>query len=494
MARKRDTGLIMPPRIARERVHAWLSATTDVPVRIVCAPIGSGKTEAIKQYVAQADGAITYAHATRSATLADLDRALGDAASVVIDDMDRLSDEVAEAFLDRLLDHPTQRRYILVGSSRLRLGASRLLADGCAVAMDPQTLVFDEAEIEALARASKVRVKRSDVEALIDATDGWALAVSWIVRDAAERGSNLLDAVTPWVHERGPLVLEYLERAAGQGGDVRLWLDEVRYGDPRIARMHIDRLEEIGLPVLRNKNDVRFCAMLERIVADAATSVPAGVDSTAVLRVSLFGRFRCEFGGVELPFERRREKNVLAYVALAAAGGRTRDELIEAFWPGVPREIAAQNLRTALSRTRRALSDGLGGGAVERFFKTGNTIQLSETNTVIDVRRYTEHITTGKLEESRGDLAAARYHYATAEHLYGDGPLAGEPIESCFDEPLEALRQSHLQVLAKLVRLHAAASESEERRIYLMRLMNLAHDTELSESLLRATASTPDPS
>jgi DNA-binding SARP family transcriptional activator len=234
--------------------------------------------------------------------------------------------------------------------------------------------------------------------------------------------------------------------------------------------------------------------MLERIVADAATSVPAGVDSTAVLRVSLFGRFRCEFGGVELPFERRREKNVLAYVALAASGGRTRDELIEAFWPGVPREIAAQNLRTALSRTRRALSDGLGGGAVERFFKTGNTIQLSETNTVIDVRRYTEHITTGKLEESRGDLAAARYHYATAEHLYGDGPLAGEPLESCFDEPLEALRQSHLQVLAKLVRLHAAASESEERRIYLMRLMNLAHDTELSESLLRATASTPDPS
>lgn len=427
---------------------------------------------------------------TDASLISDLELAVEDAAEIVLDGLDRAPVRVVGAVAERLLDENDPRRYVIFGTSRQRLGLPELLLSGRGIAIDPALFSLNAEEIARLADAAKAAYEPDDIAALLEATEGWRLAVTGIVRHAAESGLTLGEAIDPWCRERGSLVLEHLECQVPVGEEIHAMLDAGLSADAQSARRYFERLESLGFPIQRPPEGLRPYRIIEQIVRLAGIDQhPA--DEPPLMLLNLLGRFHCQIGGREVRFQRRREMNVFAYVALAKNGQRSREELIAAFWHDVPHSVASQNLRTALSRIRHAIAAIVGNDAVDRYFNTAAEIKLSTTLVVLDVRRFSNHISQGMLDEgSRSKTSVARYHYSAAERLYGDGLLASEAAEPCFAAPAAELERSYREVLAKLVRLTHAEGEIDRGRDYMLRLMNRTDDVELRESIVRSTFET----
>jgi len=188
-------------RIERPRLAAWFTDTRHASVRIVCAPLGSGKTCAVQQYADGQGGSTGYVRVPAGAGAAALRGVLargGAFTEIVLDEIDRADPDGYRALVDDITDGLIDTRLILIGRSRRRLHGHALVARGLAVACDPALLAFDAEETAALATLMRVLSDGQDVNQLLHDTEGWALATQWLVRDAAEAGRTLSDAFARW--------------------------------------------------------------------------------------------------------------------------------------------------------------------------------------------------------------------------------------------------------------------------------------------------------
>ncbi|HWT05781.1 MAG TPA: hypothetical protein VN224_08490, partial [Xanthomonadales bacterium] len=111
-------------RIERPRLAAWFTDTRHASVRIVCAPLGSGKTCAVQQYADAQGGSTGYVRVPAGAGAAALRGILaqrGGFAEIVLDDVDRADPDGYRALVDDITDGVTETRLLLVGRSRRRL-------------------------------------------------------------------------------------------------------------------------------------------------------------------------------------------------------------------------------------------------------------------------------------------------------------------------------------------------------------------------------------
>src|ERR1700676_3687773 len=79
--------------VERRRVLEWCDATGDAAVRILCGPIGSGKTFAARQFVAAGGGRAAYVRVPTRIDAESLRAAIAAAPAletVVLDDVDRI--------------------------------------------------------------------------------------------------------------------------------------------------------------------------------------------------------------------------------------------------------------------------------------------------------------------------------------------------------------------------------------------------------------------
>jgi len=453
-------------RIERPRLAAWFTETQRSPVRIVCAPLGSGKTCAVQKYGDVQAGSTGYVRVPDGADAAALRGIVARGAGfaeIVLDDVDRADPHGYRALLDDITDGVIDARLVLVGRSRRRLQGHALVARGLAVACDPALLAFDAAETEALAAQMGVLHDEQDVAQLLHDTEGWALATQWLVRDAAESGRTLNDAFARWRERNGHLLLELIEqeacyeptalaafcRALGEG-----WAG---------SQSEAEDLEQLGLPIVRTRSGLRPYRILNRLARPAiAPHVTAAV--TPMMFVNVFGRFRCEIGGRPVAFSRRRDQQVFTYVALAPDCRTSRDDLLDAFWPGINRTIAAQGLRTTLSRIRRAVADV--GPAVdpERYFETTGEVRINARTVAIDVHRFVDHVEQARLDEARGSVEGAKHHYRLAQRIYVDRLLASEASEPCLDLRAREFEKLHVEVLTRVTELHAATGDLDVAR------------------------------
>ena len=81
------------------------------------------------------------------------------------------------------------------------------------------------------------------------------------------------------------------------------------------------------------------------------------IDRRIHLSLSFLGPFRCLVDGVDISsdFRTKKERALLAYLAIESNRQHPRDTLGEIFWPGKPEGYARMNLRQALSGIRRAI-------------------------------------------------------------------------------------------------------------------------------------------
>jgi DNA-binding SARP family transcriptional activator len=491
-----DRSLFAPSeaRLAeRPRVLSWLEATAGYRVRILCAPIGSGKSTVLREYGRHLGKRAVLVCVGRNASYDDLAAqvdAAGKGVEIMIDDLDLAPAPVVEAFVERVLAGNENTKFIVTGTSRRDLRHQVLLVRRLATAIDPTALAFDADEVHRLAVSLRVAHDADDVKCLLEETEGWPIAVDWILRDAAETHGTLNGATEAWCETRGHLLLEFLDQKIAFDTDAHAAFSALLQVGAVCAGRELERLEALGLPIHGTRRTLRPNPLMMRL-ASSEGAVPVAPEPVGpLMRVRAFGLFRCDIAGKPLGFCRRRDKNVFAYVALARDGRASREELLAALWPGVSRIVATQGLRTTLSRIRRSIGDIVGAGNVDRYFSTAGDIRINPALTTLDVQRFAEHLDHAHLEEARGASASARSHYAAAVRLYGPGLLASEPLEVPFVDRIANAEAHYIEALIRLVEIHTRRGENDRARIYAQQILERSQDAEQRGRAVRVFAGT----
>jgi hypothetical protein len=463
-------------RAERNRLTSLIQASSNLAPLIVCAPIGSGKTAALMHYAGRSNGCYLNVRGLLARSGSDAQCAFDDlpayADLIVIDDFDIAPPEAIDALFDRIAAGTDGRRYIVAGRSRQRMRVSRALALGRASLLDGSALAFDRDEMAQLADRYRLRYDDEDLAQLLHDTDGWPIAIHWIMRDALRSGERLRGAFESWRDSHGHLLAEFATSEYERDIDEYLRFTMLLRRGFEGAEPALERFEALGFPVVRTRSALRPNRVLSRL-ANAETDFATKADRPAqpTMSITVLGRFRCEIGRRKVVFARRRDQNVLIFVALAPNGRATRRQLLEAFWPDVDRESAKQGLRTTLSRIRRAIGEVVGAELVDVYLRSTEDICIDNEHVTSDLRRFDENHALGQLEESRGELSAAKRYYAAADRLYADRLLASEAVEPCFAPRVGELEATYVAILSRLVALHMADSEREAARAWTSKLM-----------------------
>jgi hypothetical protein len=472
--------------VQRQRVLQWFDATSRSSVRIVCAPVGCGKTIAVKQYASRRPGATVYVSVPAGAGARFLHETLAVAKNgteIVLDGVDKMEAAVYTGFVENICHGLIEAKLVLVGRSRRRMQVHALLARGVAAAYDPAALAFDTTEISALAKAFGVAHDDDSVAQALYDTEGWAVAAEWLIRDAAESGRALRDAFTHWRDKNGHLLLEFVENEryaddADAFESFRILLTSA----PGEERLELERLEQVGLPLVRTRGGPRPFRILRRLAA-ASRGIPADRISRPLpplMMLNVLGQFRCEIAGTPIVFSRRRDQSVFVFVALAPEGRATREAVMDAFWPGIDHRVAAQGLRTTLSRIRRAISEAAPGFDPELYFHTTGDLRLDWATIALDLRRFIELIEQGRLDDALGATESAKRHYRLAYCMYHDRLLASEAPEPCFERATKTLDALYLEALSRLTQLHAAFGELDTAREYAKEYMSASRGKDIA--------------
>jgi hypothetical protein len=450
--------------IARPRVLDSLAWSDLAPVRMLCAPHGGGKTTALLQYAALHHDVLVATlppQASRSQVMAELAKCSG-ARITVVDQADGASPAGTDALFEEIDTHwPDGRRYLMSGSSRTRMRLQPLAAQGIATIIDASVFSFDSTEIGALADAQGVATTEFDVEQLKYDTDGWPVAVSWVIRDAARNGRPLRGAFEQWRVLYGHLLLELVTGEYGDARSSEAFIDAIQSIDDPKSQRALERLDAAGYPIVRMRASLRPYRVLMQIAgaAPAAERAPPG----GQLNLRLFGRFSCRIAGQPVAFDRRRDQNVLTYIALSPGATVTRAELLLTFWPDASRAVASQGLRTTLCRLRRALANAAGCDAGLYVF-VGNSIALDLSRVSVDARAFRDCAELAETEDANGNVSAAREHYAAAEHLYLGALLASEAPEPQLSAHMAEYSELFKHVRARAGALAATAATSTRVR------------------------------
>lgn len=165
-----------------------------------------------------------------------------------------------------------------------------------------------------------------------------------------------------------------------------------------------------------------------------------GEDSCAVPHVTvlLLGGFEVQVGGRPVPSEAWRHQRAIELVARLALSPRHRlhrEQAIETFWPTLPLEAGAANLRKAAHHARRALGaeDAIVLGGEHVSLWPGAEIEVDATVFEGDA----------KAALDSGDSQAC----AKVVPIYGGELLPDIPYQEWADEPRRRLRALYLRLL-----------------------------------------------
>jgi len=178
---------------------------------------------------------------------------------------------------------------------------------------------------------------------------------------------------------------------------------------------------------------------------------------TVSLDLALLGDFRVRIDGVDIPSAAWRQGRAAALVKLLALSPRkrlSRDEAIEALWPGVSPEAGGTNVRKAVHFARRAL-----GGEATIGVRSGSIELWPDGPIATDVDRF-EAASAAAFSAHDGDS------FRQAAELYAGDLLPDDRAEPWSDERRRALRETYLGVLrgaglwARLVELDPTDEEA----------------------------------
>jgi len=466
---------IAPAVLERQRVGAWLDRHAQTAIRLLCAPAGSGKTTSAVLYARRRPGAVLFVAVTPGATPAGLIAQIAACAGhhaetyaelvdalaalapleIIVDNIDGATAEARDLLGRIYLDVPDGATFLYLARSEDAVPLHRGRANGLVDVCDPALLAFDTNEITHFAASLGVEESLRAAAQLREATHGWAIAVAGACRTAAANGLRLVDALPAWrrAHERS--LRELLgEARGGAAREVAAALDELLAGHTLFDDEMLAACRRAGLFVSEWNGRPALNPLVRALTAPAqavesASSVPPAI-------IEMFGRFEMSIEGRSIDWTRRRDRQIIAFLATRPHGRATRAEIIAAFWPEADRQLAGQSLRTACSTIRRAIAACVGRANVGRYFIGNYVLQLVLENAVISSREFGKEYELAMAAYERRAYATSFANLRAAELLYRSPFLAGEPPAG-WAVPYEAQFAAMFgEVVARLDRLSAA--------------------------------------
>lgn len=506
---------LAPSVIRRPRLEDWIGRFSSVPVRLLVAPAGFGKTTAMLSYLRNSQSKGLYCYLRRGATAADVWAAIaasvqaecevGEATCIDHPQMMRLLagcapvelaldcsdplDADGVAAITRLIDDLPEGVSLLIASrSRTAIDVGRLIADGMASLCDAERLAFDANETRHLAEACKVGYVHGDVNKLLDASDGWPLVVSGAIRKAAEDGCDLSSALENWRSRYGHLFTEYIGNALEHAPETEAAVvRQLMAGSACRDEQKLEALEMEGLFVIHDARGYRPLRALSRLRA-AHRSTPSKIHNATPLHVRMFGRFQTDIDDHPVEWIRRRDQQIFKYVALSRDGTVSRIELAQTFWPNAEKHLVAQSLRTACCNIRKAIANIVGTEEVDHYFLADGDVSLNLNNVIVDVRRFLAHANDGDAQFERTELRAAYAHYRTAEQLYAGTLLLGEAEEAWFTGQASALDERHTAVLERLAEIAIELGDFGAAANHARRVVEIKPESETARDVLAKLA------
>jgi hypothetical protein len=435
-----------PTIVDRPRIALWLKVCATMPLRLLVAPAGSGKTTVAVHYARTRPGNCAYLRLTPgipgSALITQLGRATGDASvrtydellahldrltptEIIVDNVDGAVGEARDLLSRVYADVGERVTFIYLARSIKAIDVNAARAAGLADVCDETLFAFDAAEVAELARLAGSGIERHATGELLGATHGWALAVAGACRAAAAHQLEFAEALVYWRRTNDPALRELVADALRFVPDaVRRAFNNALSGPLAPDTETLTMLRSHGLFVSFYAQRLALNPLLRFEPDDVP--VPTA-DDVPLATIEMFGRFTMSVDGRSVVWERRRDRQIIQFLAMQPNGRATRADLIATFWPDGDPHLARQSLRTAFCTIRAALAACVGSTNVSHYFVADHVVELKLAHAVISARRFAELFERGQSADTEDDLAAALSYYREAERLYRSGFLAGEP-------------------------------------------------------------------
>jgi hypothetical protein len=377
---------------------------------------------------------------------------------VIVDQVDEVSVEARELLRRAVRNGPKTTQFIITA----RGDRIRDVAGPFGRICDPALFRFDADELSRLCEANGVTFTSPEIELALQMTNGWATALADTVRSARPGPLPLADAVKDWRNGGGAVVQSIVERMLEVAAPHDAALLTIVLAEPqRATPAQLAELAGCGLfvDVVAGRPQLNpVVAAGGRDVARARLRHDDPPDGDAAF-LTLFGSFRMTLQGSEVRFSRRRDRQIIAYLALAPEGRATRTELFDAFWPRADRDSRSQGLRTACSMIRSALARCTGREHVDKYFRVeGGAVILGMEHLTCDLHAFEAEIARATEAELAGDGARAGSAWAAAAALYTAPLLDDEP-------PAAWIAERAAQVAADAARARRRAGTAATERV-----------------------------
>jgi LuxR family maltose regulon positive regulatory protein len=179
--------------IPRTALLERLETSLDVPVVVIVAPAGYGKTTLLSQWAERDPRRAEWIRATEPHPVATAaESAAGEAGRLVLlDDVHALRNRQEVAELGRMLERVAPGTTVaLVGRAEPRVPLARLRAEGSLFELGPDDLALTTKETQALLRSAGVILPEREADALRRRTEGWP-AATFLAALALREGGTL---------------------------------------------------------------------------------------------------------------------------------------------------------------------------------------------------------------------------------------------------------------------------------------------------------------
>lgn len=203
-----------------------------------------------------------------------------------------------------------------------------------------------------------------------------------------------------------------------------------------------------------------------------------GKAKTTGLKIQMFGGFRVWRGEHAIEGEEwagQKTRSLLKLLLTRPGRAFSKEEIVEALWPGVSSRDADRRLRTSVSLLRRALEPDLERGSGSRYVlsqRPGYAFD-ERADCEVDAWRFRMHRQRARAAQEAGGLDDAIGEYRHALELARGEFLAEEPYEDWAMEARREFQEGKLAVLSDLAEClalkgrYAEAVEAAERALAL---------------------------
>ncbi len=481
---------LQPVIIGRPRIDAWLRRNRDLPLRVLFAPAGYGKTDCVIRYLRSLDTIAAFISCDAGTSEKALYEKIADAvglgifsgreefliqlaelpkSEIAIDALDLASTEALQAFSQLIFAIGENVRFIVGTSSRRAIVASRIFTQGLGVILDQRSLEFAASETLQLCNELGAKASAEEIEKLLGCAEGWPALIAAIVREAATNDIPLGGTLQTWsigsaqafrdlvaeeCARREPRIRDIFGRAIS-GSDVAI--DEWR------------ELKRCGMFTVEDDTGYRLIRPVAALFAKHTDESAAGQSTSQhSLTATFLGRFSVAFGGKPVQWKRRRDTEIFAHLLMQPEYSATREQLMARFWTGADKHLAAQSLRTACSNIRKALGDVVGSENVSNYFATSSKITILPDCIVRDIDLFESLANEAAYAYSHNNLKEALALFSSSEELYRNEVHA----EGMSDIVALAQRLSarYNDILKRLVELNSLLGQTVQAQYYLNRL------------------------